>query len=534
MRLSTSREMVYIPEQLGESAATRQNLLLTSQDGTTPSFFPYNSTQRPRRLDYVLIRGLRAESEGEVLQKTRTMMGSDRDAVALRLSWRLEFQPHRPSPTAPRYLKLGDHSQLLHLRTEVTCEWIQHTSEKITQVKRNKGGFVESQELKALRLNARGTADPKEATALWKKVWKARRIERRRYDEDLAREAIQRDWAALRAIRSRPARQCQSPLLSQDDWEQGAVRHFEGIFARDDDGERRLRLSQLRHRLLHMCKRTPFNFFTREEITSTSTTWKKGKSTGPDGVPYEAMHGIIAEGDSWINKPADMYSDALYKGYLPNTSDSITTLLAKKISPQNWGDTRPITLSCVAQLLLGRARDDPVDPTGMQWSERGKQTGEVIFALRRISRMALSWGKPIYVLKLDIRKAFDSAVQARLGELIFKKVAAQGVNRGRLDYGYNWLSVRNCWCKQMEETCPSSKQMESDKGHRTHRFCLLHSWEKPLGPSWNTLMVGGQTVPVHGPSHNVKVLGSTFTMGCSKKHELPLQATRQPSRAKAP
>ena len=313
-------------------------------------------------------------------------------------------------------------------------------------MKRNKVGFVESQELKALRLNARGTADPKEATALWKQVWKTRRMERRRYDDDLARKAIQRDWAALRSTRSRPARQWQSSLLSQDDWEQGAVRHFEGILARDDDGERRLQLSQLRHRLLHMCKRTPFNFFTREEITLTSTTWKKGKSTGPDGVPCEAMHGIIAEGGHWINKMADMYSDALYKGCLPNTSESITTLLAKKTSPQSWGDTRPITLSCtalkvLAQLLLGRARRDLVDPTGMQWSERGKQTDEVIFALRRISRMALDWGKPIYVLKLDIRKAFDSVVQARLGELIFKKVAVQG---GKPWEARLWLQLVHC------------------------------------------------------------------------------------------
>ena len=40
--------------------------------------------------------------------------------------------------------------------------------------------------------------------------------------------------------------------------------------------------------------------------------------------------------------------------------------------------------------------------------------------------MALDWGKPVLVLKLDIRKAFDSFVQARLGKYIFKRVAVQG------------------------------------------------------------------------------------------------------------
>ena len=160
--------------------------------------------------------------------------------------------------------------------------------------------------------------------------------------------------------------------------------HLEGIFARDDGGERKSQLARLCLRLLHMCKRTPIQFFTAGGLAMISASWKKGKSTGPDEVSYEAMRGILSEGEHWMDKMADMYSDALYKGYLPNASDSVTTLLARKTLPQSWGDTRPITLSCtlkiLAQLLLGRAREDLIDATGMQWSEKGKQTGEVIFA----------------------------------------------------------------------------------------------------------------------------------------------------------
>ena len=40
--------------------------------------------------------------------------------------------------------------------------------------------------------------------------------------------------------------------------------------------------------------------------------------------------------------------------------------------------------------------------------------------------MALDWGKPVYVLKLDIRKDFDSVIQARLGELLFRRLAVEG------------------------------------------------------------------------------------------------------------
>ena len=67
-------------------------------------------------------------------------------------------------------------------------------------------------------------------------------------------------------------------------------------------------------------------------------------------------------------------------------------------------DTRPTTLSCtalksLAQLLLARGRPHLTDPHGVQWSGQ------------------------VFVLKLDIHKAFDSVAQARLGEYIFRRVA---------------------------------------------------------------------------------------------------------------
>ena len=108
-----------------------------------------------------------------------------------------------------------------------------------------------------------------------------------------------------------------------------------------------------------MCKRTPFNFFTADDLTAMAATWKKGKAPALMGSSKKEIQGIITEGEHLLGKMAAMYSDALYKGYLPNTSDSVTTLLAKKLIPLSWEDTRPITLSCtnlkiMAQLLLGK------------------------------------------------------------------------------------------------------------------------------------------------------------------------------------
>ena len=40
--------------------------------------------------------------------------------------------------------------------------------------------------------------------------------------------------------------------------------------------------------------------------------------------------------------------------------------------------------------------------------------------------MALDWGKPVFVLKLAITKAFGSATRARLGQIIFRRIVVGG------------------------------------------------------------------------------------------------------------
>ena len=45
------------------------------------SYFPYNAAQQPRRFDYVWNRGLRVVS-GQVVEKSRVIVGSDPDAVS--------------------------------------------------------------------------------------------------------------------------------------------------------------------------------------------------------------------------------------------------------------------------------------------------------------------------------------------------------------------------------------------------------------------------------------------------------------------
>ena len=160
--------------------AIQRDLSLPCQQRHVPSFFPYNTAQQPRRLDYVLTKGLQVGGEGRVLGKTRTMMESDHDAVAISLAHRscMRFCP-RTTSTAPKSLKSGDLSCYFTLRTEMTCEWVQHISGEITQSRRRKTGFQESIAIKRLRLQARQASNTRQAATLWKSVWKMRHNEKR-------------------------------------------------------------------------------------------------------------------------------------------------------------------------------------------------------------------------------------------------------------------------------------------------------------------------------------------------------------------
>ena len=59
--------------------------------------------------------------------------------------------------------------------------------------------------------------------------------------------------------------------------------------------------------------------------------WGRHKSAGPDGVSYEALRALITHDEKWKFRVVEIFSDALYMAHLPNSSDSLTVLLAKTL-----------------------------------------------------------------------------------------------------------------------------------------------------------------------------------------------------------
>ena len=145
--------------------------------------------------------------------------------------------------------------------------------------------------------------------------------------------------------------------------------------------------------------------------------------------------------------------------------------------PQAWGDTRPITLSSAilkwfAQLLLVRGGHQLQEGDIYQWARRGRQGTELLVILRRVRRMARDWGVPVWVVKLDIRKAFDSVWQESMGDLVARRV-------GRLLQGWG--------------TGAGGREARAWLGLLEARELLISMGPHTGGPSWMTPTCGATT-----------------------------------------
>ena len=188
------------------------------------------------------------------------------------------------------------------------------------------------------------------------------------------------------------------------------------------------RAGELRQALRARCKHTPWTPFSIGELHLTSNKWAHNRSTGPDGVSHEAAQLLLLDPE-WGERIREMLSDMLYRGAVPQgIEQGITVLLPKVPRPLAWGDTRPITLSSTflkwaAQLLLHRAGEQVRHGgEGLQWARRGRQGVELVAILRRVVQMSRDWGVKTWIVKLDIRKAFDSVWQHSLSELVAARV----------------------------------------------------------------------------------------------------------------
>ena len=412
---------------------TKQGGKLPEQSMQQASFYPYNTAQTPRRLDYIVTKGLVDYGRGMV-ESMRDIAMSDHEPVVLPFPWGGK-RTRGPTPWSPRRLKEED-----KVEEALTRPWGGHPELAIANVAKDitipgkaKMSFEESQELKQLRREARRQPPGGERRKQWKDVYRLQKKERRQWQRDLQEQAVQGNWLAARSLEQRPTVKWEHRLLDDPNWREKLQEHFEGIFCKKSREEVDEALNKIRWRLTLKCKHTVWTPFDVEELRMAAANWSRGKSTGPDGISHEALLRMLDSAD-WRTVILWTLNDYFYKGEIPaNTGKGATILLPKITAPTTWGDTRPITLSSsmlkwLSQLLLLRAGEALDSNLPYQWARRGKQATELLFLVRRLVRMARDWGIEFWIAKIDVKKAFDSVWQESLAEVVERRIG-ESINR---------------------------------------------------------------------------------------------------------
>ena len=408
------------------------DLRMPPQQLHIPTYHPYNTLHQPRRLDYLAVRGITAGA-GQVL-RCRDMASSDHDGVALPLSIHKGGGASRSS-WGPRRLRPEPQVQALLQVPPPQGEDPHATITTLAKAITLPGGgqqkFRESKQLVQMRQQAHQATPGGAARQAWKAVSKQRKQEHRAWQKQLAEQAANLNWRALRALQQvRSHRGWHLPLTDDPNWRHNLSKHMTGIFAKATPmgGPR---VEALKRAIRLQCKTTPWRAFTMHELCVTSHGWERNKSTGPDGVSHEAARALLGD-VAWGERIREMLSDMLYTHKIPGGIEKgITVLLPKIPSPLEWGDTRPITLSSTflkwaAQLLLHSAGHQLREGgEGLQWARKGRQGIELVTILRRVVQMSRDWGVPMWIVKLDIRKAFDSVWQHSLAELVAARIPSQ-------------------------------------------------------------------------------------------------------------
>ena len=293
-----------------------------------------------------------------------------------------------------------------------------------------KAKFQESKQLKQHRHKlTSGQIPADQARQHWKLIQAAHKREKKKWDHTQAVKAARGDWQAYRQNKDKPQQmQWGHRLITSAAWQSQLTQHFEAIFKQQPPDQVASEFARMRQLLNARCKLCPYKPVEEEEIRAIQEKWRRKKATGPDRVSNEALDFFMSHKEA-ASKLIWVLDDALYKGNSPSSGyQDITVLLPKTAQPASWKDTRPITLSntvdrTMAQLLLHRCNHILQQaPPIHQFARTGKQASELLTIIRRMTRMSRDWGFNLWILKIDIRKAFDTIKQTSVAAVVASKL----------------------------------------------------------------------------------------------------------------
>ena len=152
---------------------------------------------------------------------------------------------------------------------------------------------------------------------------------------------------------------------------------------------------------------------------------KNGKAVGPDLIPVEMLKSMV-DSPASLSSLTSFFCSILETGETPEEwGVSIATLIPKICPPGEARHLRPIALAShvaktFSRLLLSRM-ETALRPRGdKQFACKHRQPAEMAWLTAHVAHLSREWQADCYMLKLDLRRAFDSVSREKLAAKIIQ------------------------------------------------------------------------------------------------------------------
>ena len=162
------------------------------------------------------------------------------------------------------------------------------------------------------------------------------------------------------------------------------------------------------------------------EVKDASKQFTKGKQAGKDGIPAEVFE---AGGMPLMKKLTELINNIWKSGKVPQDfKDASIVSLFKKGKRSLCDNYRGISLLSVAGKILARVILSRLNNqlTDLVYSEsqcgfrKGRGTTDMIFCLRQLQEKAREHQTPLYMVFVDLTKAFDTVPRSALWIILEK------------------------------------------------------------------------------------------------------------------
>ena len=261
----------------------------------------------------------------------------------------------------------------------------------------------------------------------WKQYLSNLRREKTAWKEERLQQAAT-DWKVYRNLTKKRGAWGDEFMAKseQRDPVANVVEHFAGVF---QDKQVKDIAATLRATTAHLTEGREFVPFSEADVRQAVLKGKNGRAVGPDLIPVELLKNMVDSPVS-LGSLTGFFNDILFTGDTPLEWDvSIATLIPKLCAPGEAKHLRPIALAShvaktFSRLLLARM-ELALQPKGAkQFACKHRQPAEMAWLTTHVAHLSREWQADCYMLKLDMRRAFDSVGREKLANRIVEWAAA--------------------------------------------------------------------------------------------------------------